>query len=60
MRWLFHFGEFSVSKRLLVEARQRCRGFFIADDSRDGDKPRQGVAANTLNLLRGGIAPLNT
>ena len=27
MRWLFHFGEFSVSKHPLIEARQRCRGF---------------------------------
>ena len=38
MRWLFHFGEFSVSNHLLHEARQRCRGIFVADAHRGDGK----------------------
>ncbi len=45
MRWLFHFGEFSVSKHLLLEARQRCRGFSLLSTHR-GDRQRFVVRAD--------------
>ncbi|PYI98120.1 MAG: hypothetical protein DMF00_12980 [Verrucomicrobia bacterium] len=38
MRWRFHFGEFSVSKQPLLEARQRCRAFSLFSMHGDNGK----------------------
>ena len=45
VRWLFHFGEFSVNKHPLVEARQQCRAFSLLS-THCGDGKRFVVRAD--------------